>query len=149
MHVTIKCSNCSSILLLSVCSLLLLRIGSLFPVCWYVVRACPTAAVICSCILFGWRFAEKHSETAWGLEKCTCYQGPPRAPVAGNGTFSAENDCFSSANYNDWSRRWELNSPSLCTVHLFRFMGGDGRETKQRVSSTSGYEEIWIQGEQA
>jgi hypothetical protein len=28
-------------------------------------------------------------------------------------------------------------------------MGGDGRETKQRVSSTSGYEEIRIQGEQA
>ncbi len=28
-------------------------------------------------------------------------------------------------------RLWELNSLSFCVVHLFRFMGEDGRETKQ------------------
>jgi hypothetical protein len=28
-------------------------------------------------------------------------------------------------------RWWELNSLSFCIVHLFRFMGEDGRETKQ------------------
>jgi len=50
------------------------------------------------------------------------------------------------ANYNDWPRCWELNSPSfqvgpgggselnslsLCILHLFRVMCGDGEETKQ------------------
>jgi hypothetical protein len=55
-----------------------------------------------------------------------------RAPVSGNDSFSAINDCFSLANYNDWPRCWELNSLSLLTVHLFRFMGGgDGRATKE------------------
>jgi hypothetical protein len=34
----------------------------------------------------------------------TCYQGPPAAPVAGNGYFSAIDDCFLLANYNDWCR---------------------------------------------
>jgi hypothetical protein len=88
----------------------------------HTVRTCPMAAVKCPwTILFGWRFAEKHSETAWGLEKCTCYQGPPRVAVGGN-------DCFSLANYSHWPRWWELNSLSLSTVHLFRVMGGDGGE---------------------
>jgi hypothetical protein len=54
-----------------------------------------------------------------------------RAPVAWNDGFSAINDCFSLASYNHWPRWWELNSLSLCPVHLFRFMGKDGRETKQ------------------
>jgi hypothetical protein len=69
------------------------------------------------------KFAETHSQRPWGLKKCTCYRGPPRAPVAWN-------DCFSLANYNDWPRWWELNSLSLSTTDLFRFMGGDGGETK-------------------
>jgi len=34
-------------------------------------------------------------------------------------------------NYNDWPRWWELNSLSLCTVHLCRFIGKDGGDTKQ------------------
>ncbi len=27
---------------------------------------------------------DKHYETAWGLEKCTCYHCPPKALVARN-----------------------------------------------------------------
>jgi hypothetical protein len=55
------------------------------------------------------------------LKRYICYQGLPRAPVGGN-------DCFSLASYNDWHRCWELNSLSLCTIHLFRFMCEDGGE---------------------
>jgi hypothetical protein len=40
-------------------------------------------------ILFGWRFAERHCEIAWGLEKCTSYHGFPREPVTGNHCSSA------------------------------------------------------------
>jgi len=47
--------------------------------------------------------------------------------------FSAINNCFSFGNYNDLPRRWELNSLSLCTIHLFRFRGAEGGETKQRT----------------
>jgi hypothetical protein len=73
---------------------------------------------------FPWRFAEEHYETVGGLEKCTFYKGPPTGLVAGN-------DCFSLAKYNDWPMWWELNSLSLCRVHLFRFLDRDGGETKQ------------------
>jgi hypothetical protein len=63
-------------------------------------RKCP-----CTVVYFGRRFAEKHPETAsWGLEKCTCYQGPPRKPVARNDAFSTINGFFSLANYSDWPR---------------------------------------------
>jgi hypothetical protein len=34
-------------------------------------------------------------------------------------------------NYNDWPRWWELNSVSLCKLHLCRFIGKDGGDTKQ------------------
>jgi hypothetical protein len=41
-------------------------------------------------VLFASRFAEKHCGTAWGLEKFTWYQGPPRVAVAGNDCFYNE-----------------------------------------------------------
>jgi hypothetical protein len=41
------------------------------------------------------------------------------------------NDSFSLANYNDWPEWRESNSHSFCTVHVLRFMGGDGGESKQ------------------
>jgi hypothetical protein len=60
--------------------------------------------------------------TACGRERCTSYQDPPRAPVAGN-------DSFSSANYNDLAQVMRVKY-SL----IFIFSGswvGDGGETKQ------------------
>jgi hypothetical protein len=57
-------------------------------------------------------------ETLWnslGPEMVHMLPWPLRVVVAGN-------DCFSLANYNDWPRWWELNSLSLCIVHLFRFI---------------------------
>jgi hypothetical protein len=37
------------------------------------VRACPSGGSrMPPRVRFGWRSAQKHSETAWDLEKCTC-----------------------------------------------------------------------------
>ncbi len=79
----------------------------------------------CRVLVWGWQAAQKLCET----KKSNHVSRP-----------SKSYDYVSLANYNDRARHeWcELNSPSLCTVHLFRFMGGDGMawdggETKQRT----------------
>ncbi len=58
-----------------------------------------------------------------GRKTLWSYLGPGKVHIPGN-------DWFSLANYNVWPRWWELNSRSLCRVHLFRFMAG---ETKQSI----------------
>jgi hypothetical protein len=69
---------------------------------------------------------QKNTETAWNLEKCTCYQCPPRARVAGNDCVSTISDCVSMTDYNDWLAQVVKDSISPCPIHLFIFMGEDG-----------------------
>jgi hypothetical protein len=53
------------------------------------VRACPMAAGKCVCTELGWRFAERHYDTTWGLQKWTSYHGFHWEPVTGNHYSSA------------------------------------------------------------
>jgi len=66
-------------------------------------------------------------KTLWdclGPENVQMLPGPPKMSIVGN-------DCFSFANYNDQPQGWELNSHAHCTVHLFKFVTGDGGEIKE------------------
>ncbi len=53
-------------------------------------------------------------ETACGRERCTSYQDPPLAPVAGN-------DSFSSANYNDLAQVMRVKY-SLIFIFIFSLL---------------------------
>ncbi len=69
------------------------------------LRACPMATL--KCPLYSTFWMENCIKTILKLlgacKKCTCYQNPPKAPAAGDDSFSTRYDCFSLATYNDSS----------------------------------------------
>jgi hypothetical protein len=57
-----------------------------------------------------------------------------KAPVTGNDSFSAINDCFSLANCKISPGAAESYTVSLtCAIHLFKFMGVDGGEIQECI----------------